>query len=258
MVVNKRQITNFLVATFSLTYLLLFIMIIANNFNVLGFDTPLGMLLYILSTLSPTIMSFFILKKSGLVSGLKEFAKTAFAIKQKPLYYGLVFSLLFLQYIFPALMLKARSDVAWYMGLLMIIPCILDGGLEELGWRYILHPTLEKRFSFFVASSITATIWILWHIPFFFVAGTGQSEMNFIFFSIMVFGFSFAISAIYHVTKSVWLCILCHAIFNAFSFYWPMAQEFTTTLISTTCSVIISTAIVFLTDSKRIKQHKLS
>lgn len=256
MAVSKRQITIFLAVTFSLTYILQLTVIIGNNFNVLAFDTPLGMLLYILSTLSPAIASFFILKKGGFITGLKQFSKAAFSIKQKPLHYGLVFLLLLLSYIFPALMLDVNSGVAWYMGLLMIIPCIFDGGLEELGWRYVLQPTLERRFSFFIASSITSVIWTLWHIPFFFVAGTGQSEMSFLLFSIMVLGNSFALSAIYRISASVWLCILFHAIFNAFSFYWLAGQDIITTIISTVCLVIISNIIVLLRDSKALEQHK--
>lgn len=253
LIVNKRQLRVFLITTFFITYVLLGIMIIANQFNVLGFDTPFGMLIYILSTLSPTIVSYLVLKKSGLTPNVKQYIKTTINIKQKRTYYGLVIALLLMQYILPAIMQKSNSS-NWYMGIIMIIPCILDGGLEELGWRYIVHPTIEKRLSFVSASFITAVIWILWHIPFFFVSGTSQSEIQFVTFSIMLLGNSFALSAIYHVTKSAWLCILYHGTLNAFSFYWPLGRDMLVTIIISVLMVLFSTAIVYFYD--RYKSNK--
>ncbi len=254
MVLNKRQLIGFLILTFSLTFFFIGIIVIANRFGYLAFDTPFGMLLYIIGTLSPTIASFACLKKSGLISSLKEFIKTAFAIRQKTIHYVLVLIFIAVEYFFPAFLLKTNSDVTWYMVFLMFIPCIADGGLEELGWRYVLQPTLEKRLSFFIASSITAFIWALWHLPYFFVSGTGQSEMPIGLFIIMTFGVSFALAAIYHISKSVWLCIMFHALFNALSFYWPIAQEFSVTLISSICLIMLSVVLVFLYDKERGKQ----
>lgn len=246
MVIGRKQMFVFLAITFSLTYMMQFIVIAADKFEVLGFNTPFGLLLYILSTLSPTVAGFLVLKKNALISGVGQFTRIAFSIKQKPLHYGLVLLFLLLQYLFPAIMLDVNPNAAWYVGLLMIVPSIFDGGLEELGWRYILQPTLEKRFSFFIASLIVCVVWILWHVPFFFVPGTAQSEMSFLTFSIMVLGNSFALAAIYRISASVWLCILFHASYNAFSFYWPAAQAMIPTIISAVCLVILSTSIVYL------------
>lgn len=251
MVLNKRQITSFLVLTFIFTFSLRGILIIANQFDIFKFGTPFGMLLFELGTISPAIASFVCLRKSGLVSGLKEFAQTSFAIKQKPIHYALVLIFLIAQYIFPSLLLEINSDVAWYMGFLMFIPCIVDGGLEELGWRYLLQPTLEKRVPFFIATSITASIWAIWHLPQFFIEGSGQSTMTFGLFTIMVFGTSFALAAIYHISQSVWLCIMFHSLLNALCFYWPVAQDLTVTLITTVCSITLSVVLVSRYDRKR-------
>lgn len=253
MIVNKRQFAIFLVATFFMTYALLGAMIIANSYGVLEFSTPFGMLLYILGTLSPTFVSFFVLKKNGYIVNLKQYIKIAFNIKQKLGHYGILFTFLLAQYILPIITQKPNGNVVWYMGIIMIIPCIFDGGLEELGWRYIAHPTLENRLSFVPASFITAIIWILWHIPFFFIVGTAQSNMQFITFSIMVFGVSFALSAIYHIIKSTWLCILYHAMFNALSFYWPMGRSLIIATISTVLMVLLSVGVIYFYDHYKVQ-----
>jgi membrane protease YdiL (CAAX protease family) len=47
---------------------------------------------------------------------------------------------------------------------------------EELGWRGFLLPRLQAQRTAFVASLMVGLIWGLWHIPLYFVPGTGQSE----------------------------------------------------------------------------------
>lgn len=252
MVLNKRQIISFLILTFLLTFSLRGIIIIANQFGFFEFGTSFGMLLFVIGSMSPAIASFVCLKKSGLISNFKEFIKTAFDLRQKPIHYILVFAFLVIEYIFPALFIGKKSDAVWYMVFLIFVPCIADGGLEELGWRYVLQPTLEKKFRFYVATSITAFIWAIWHVPQFFIEGSGQSNMSsFGVFLIMVFGASFMLATIYYISKSIWLCIMCHASLNALSFYWPVAQDFSLTLVTTVCLVVLSVILVFLYDRAR-------
>ncbi|MHC1750899.1 MAG: CPBP family intramembrane glutamic endopeptidase [Cellulosilyticaceae bacterium] len=248
MIVKKHEIIIFLIASYFITYSLLGIMIFANGYGVLKFDTPFGMLLYILGTLSPTLVAFFVLKKGGYIANLRQYMKIAFSLKQKWIHYSMVFAFLLVQYSILILAQKSNNTVPWYMVIVAIIPCIMDGGLEELGWRYILYSTLEKRFSFVGATSITAIIWILWHIPFFFIVGTAQSNMEFISFFIAVLGVSFALSAIYHITKSVWLCILYHAMFNALSFCWPIGRNLMITIINAVLMIVVSFGWVYFYD----------
>jgi uncharacterized protein len=46
-----------------------------------------------------------------------------------------------------------------------ILTALAQGGMEEPGWRGMLQPTLQKRFSPLVAALIVSLFWSLWHLP---------------------------------------------------------------------------------------------
>jgi CAAX protease family protein len=83
----------------------------------------------------------------------------------------------------------------------------LGGPLEEeLGWRGFLLPRLQAARSAWSASLLLGLIWGLWHIPLYFVSGTGQSEIA------VSTGVVFAITAF--VIWTIGLSILFTWLFN--------------------------------------------
>lgn len=94
---------------------------------------------------------------------------------------------------------------------------IVGGGLEELGWRGVLQPELERRFNPILATLLVGFLWALWHLPLFFIPGTAQFETNFGFFALQILGTSFITAWLYANTRSILLCVLFHAAANASS-----------------------------------------
>jgi membrane protease YdiL (CAAX protease family) len=55
---------------------------------------------------------------------------------------------------------------------------LLGGPLEEeLGWRGFALPRLQQHRNALDASILLGLVWGFWHLPLYFVLGTGQSEM---------------------------------------------------------------------------------
>lgn len=60
---------------------------------------------------------------------------------------------------------------------MLLFPVLLPGGPlnEEFGWRGYALDRLQTRWNGLVSSLILGVIWALWHLPLFFVEGTGQN-----------------------------------------------------------------------------------
>jgi membrane protease YdiL (CAAX protease family) len=61
----------------------------------------------------------------------------------------------------------------------MFAAALLIGPVEELGWRGVALPLLQRRFAPLGASLILGAIWGLWHLPALLLSGTEQSGLAF-------------------------------------------------------------------------------
>jgi len=61
-----------------------------------------------------------------------------------------------------------------------IVLMILGGPLaEELGWRGFALDRLQAKHSALVASLFLGVVWVLWHLPLFYMEGTSQGALGF-------------------------------------------------------------------------------
>ncbi|WP_040214578.1 CPBP family intramembrane glutamic endopeptidase [Clostridium polynesiense] len=241
---NKRITINYLIGTFLITYIMWGIIIAANGVGYLQHGTPISMILYTIGGNAPPIAAYAVLKKAHKIAGIKQLAKEAFAAKQKPVFYAVLIAFLILYFGVPGVMQGISRGAELYVGILSIPLMILFGGLEELGWRYILQRSLESKLPFGIAASLTACIWAVWHLPLFFIKGTVQSTWDFGLFIIMVFGMSFALAAILYISKSIWLCILFHSMINALSSSWIIKDSIEIKICTAIAMIILSLLIV--------------
>ena len=97
---------------------------------------------------------------------------------------------------------------------LIFLTMILGGGLEELGWRGVAQPLLERRFRRLASAAIVGVAWAIWHVPLFFIHGVAQYGANFPLFAADVLGNAFLLAWIYGGTGSILVCVLFHAASN--------------------------------------------
>jgi len=97
---------------------------------------------------------------------------------------------------------------------LIMIPL---GGLEEFGWRGLLLPELSKKINFQISALIVGIIWAAWHLPMFFIQGLSHYQSDFLAFAIQTVGLGLVLAWLFGRTRSIFICVLFHALQNASS-----------------------------------------
>lgn len=224
---DEWRVQEYLLITFFISWLSWGILILLTNLGAIKFMSVPGIILFVIGGFGPTIAAFMCIE--GKLSW-KKLKKFIFDSRKGSFWYLLVFAILEAAIIFLSSMelkpaLTSASPVVAVISIIVtfIIVTLFGGGNEELGWRGTLQPLLEqlaskkiknKTLSFVVATVITGLIWALWHGPLWFVAGSGQQSIPFLWFTLSSIVLSFCLACIYRRTHSVFYCMLFHGISN--------------------------------------------
>lgn len=113
----------------------------------------------------------------------------------------------------------------WLLGLglfpvFYIINTLLGGPIaEELGWRGLAQPELERWFTPWLSGLIIGFIWSLWHLPLMIFLPQGTGNTPFYIYIPMMTGIGVIFAWFYHLTRgSVLLAILLHGGLNFSNF----------------------------------------
>jgi uncharacterized protein len=133
-----------------------------------------------------------------------------------------------LAYIVFCLLRGQAVDLSAWRTPWMILPSILfqffiGGGEEEFGWRGYALDALQGRWSVLTASLVLGLIHGVWHLPLFFIQGTGQYYMSFWLFLLTGPANSILFTWIYNSTgKKLFTAWLFHATLNTSFGVFPL------------------------------------
>jgi hypothetical protein len=119
----------------------------------------------------------------------------------------------------------AVGEAPWTILTTLLLMMALGGGQEEFGWRGYALDVLQARWSALTASVVLGMIWGIWHLPLFFVAGTGQFYLPFWIFVLASPAMSVLTTWIYNSTgKRLFAAVLFHGAINAAMSIFPAIQ----------------------------------
>ena len=178
------------------------------------YGTPIGLFTLMLGGLSSAIWGAIISIRYH-HSSFKQLVRDFFQVKQAPLNYLLVLIFIGLDFL-PQVFSGEMIIPTWYLPIILFVKAIVFGGIEEIGWRYFFQPTLQEKLTYLVSTLCTFVAWSLWHILYFYIDGS-LAMVNLLPFLLGLLSNCFILSAIYTKTRSLWLCVMTHALINDLS-----------------------------------------
>lgn len=107
------------------------------------------------------------------------------------------------------------GDMSWPLMLGAIMVSTLTQAGEEVGWRGYALPRLAQHLGLGGASVLLGVIWALWHLPLFFLPGSGSDGQSFPIYTLHVTTLSVVMAWMYWKTEgSLLLVMLMHASVN--------------------------------------------
>lgn len=207
---EEQKLKKYLIRTFAISWISWFILALLVKKNIVAFSSVQGTILFLVGGFAPTIAAISLLEKKSF-SSIMNFI---FFNKRKSIIYFLLFCFLEILVIGLSSM-ELNPEIPLSMIPALFLMCILvGGGNEELGWRGIMQPVLEKKTAFPVATLITGIVWSVWHLPLWFIDGTTQRNIPFLLFSIYAVCLSYWLACVYKKTKCVFYCAVLHGLSN--------------------------------------------
>lgn len=253
---SKKIVLQFLMVTFGIAIVCWGTCIVCAQFGILLSNNWWMNIPYIIGAGSPAISSFLVLKWNREILGFSNWIRNIFTVKRPIWMYLFTIGLCALYYVAMICIGGIGQMKPIYMLIVLTPLMFIGGGHEEAGWRYILQPSLDKKFGFVLSALIVGVTWALWHLPLFFIPGVGQYGTSFLIFTIYVIGLTFALGAIRKITDSVFLCVLFHSLFNAASTVINPNKTLLGSTVATVLLVIVSLISVLKKSRQQCTQNE--
>jgi hypothetical protein len=186
--------------------------------------------LFYLAVYAPAIAALIVVIHYGGAGGLRRFLARLLRWRCAPAWYA--FLLLGIPAVFfasAALMGKPLVDHLQSSSPEALVAAValmaIKGPVEELGWRGLALPLLQRRLAPLWAGLALGLIWGLWHLPAFLLASTPQGTWSFGPFLAGAVAASVIATALFNASRgSILLAALLH--FQLINPLWPDAQPY--------------------------------
>ena len=233
---RKKALSMYLLGTFGQVLgVSLLVWFLRAGGVMVDFTSPIGIIAVIVGGLSSALWGS-LASISYHQSSFKQVLKDFFQVKDSFANYCLVLVLLILDF-FPFILGGKITTQSLVLPVVLFFKALLFGGIEEIGWRYFFQPTLQEKLTYIVSTLCTFVAWSLWHLLYFYIDGS-LAMVNLIPFLLGLLSNCFILSAIYTKTRSLWLCVMTHALINALS-------QLSSTEESLGLSLVIKVLIIF-------------
>lgn len=237
---------RFLLITFGITWSLFSLFLLAPDLVTRWFGPPSGSHpLFILGTWAPALAALAVVTQASGTAGLRRFLRRLLLWRAPAAWWA--FLLLGMPAVFYGGALLAGADTAQLLPtagpreiLMLAIFMLVLGPVEEIGWRGLALPLLQRRMTPLGAGLVVGALWAIWHVPAFLLAGTLQSGWSFTPFLVGTVAASIVMTPLVNAGRgSILLPALFH--FQMNNPLWPDARPWDSLIL-----VAVAVAVVLL------------
>jgi len=225
---TTRTLIPFLALTFALTWGIAALLVLAPDamervFGPMSYTN----LAFIVAVYGPSIAGVTLVIRAYGLAGLASFARRVTLWRMPKRWWAFVLvGIPALTYLASALsghLLDPFPFSPWHLVLPAIATRLVTGPVEELGWRGVALPLLQRRVAPLWAGLIIGVIWGLWHLPAFAIGGTAHAAWDFGPYFLGVVALSVIVTALFNVSRgSLLVAALFH--FQMMNPIFPEAQ----------------------------------
>lgn len=206
-----ERLKKYLLLTFAVSWVSWWTLALLTGTGVVTFSSAPGLILFVVGGFGPTISAIALLEGGR---SLKNAVNYVFAHRRGTLGWLLLFCALNAA-VFGLASREVYPEIPVFVIPFIFLMCVfLGGGNEELGWRGLMQPAMERRLPFPAATLVTGAVWAVWHLPLWFVEGSSQSGMPFPLFAAYAVILSFWLACVYKRTGCVFACSVLHGLSN--------------------------------------------
>ncbi len=203
--------------------------------------------LFILMNLIPMIMAYAFSAQSHEIAGVGGFLKEVFVLKERPAAYLCALSAVAIYYGVSFSVGNVKMTGEHFVAMLEYLPwTLLQGGLEEVGWRWYLQPHVNVKNSFTLKMLCISVVWFLWHFPIYRLPWITAGSSNYFIFYLMILGNTFVFGTIKQLSKGAVPCIIAHMLIDSLAVLMLVQSDVVRILILIFVEIAVSEWIVNL------------
>lgn len=221
-------LVGFVVCTYAVTWSVWLAVAFANGHSLVS---GVGGPAFLVGVFAPSLVAIAMTFRSEGRTGVAQLLRPIGAWQVSPWYYLFAMTYLAATKLLAALLLRVITG-AWptfgdvsvplILGALLVSTWVQAG--EEIGWRGYALPRLTQLVGLGPASIALGLIWATWHLPLFFLAGSGSTGQSFPLYALHVTALTVAMTWLYWKTHgSLLLVMLMHASVNNTTAIVPVA-----------------------------------
>lgn len=200
--------------------------------------------LYYLAVWAPAIAALILVLYRHGLHGSRRFLSRLLLWRVSPGWWGLILIVVPLLFYVAALFKDGKYELfpfeSFSAYLIALLLMMIKGPIEEMGWRGLALPLLQRHMAPIWAGLVIGIIWAVWHTPAFLLSVSVYSAWSFIPFFVGTVALSVIMTPLFNSSRgSILLPTLLH--WQLINPLWPDAQPYDNWLF-----VVVATLVVWI------------